>query len=444
MQNNAIIVGAGWAGLSAAFTLAQKGMKVTLLEAAPQAGGRARSVFFPPEQVDNGQHLLLGAYHHTLKILAAIGISEQSVFLRTPLRLLLKNVSSNDSEIDLKINNLAFPFNLILGIISSKGLSNGERMAALRFCRIIRAKQFKIDQDISVEALLLQYKQPPRLIRHLWAPIALATLSTPIYLASAQVFLKVLKDSFTHKTTNAHSLLPIQDLSQVFPNPLLQFLIQKGSRIVYHQRVENLLIADDQCIGIQTASEKWMSDKIILATPPDTTAQLLNASPLLANIQQQLLTLQYQPITTVYLRFKDPIHLPHPMIGVIGGMAQWIFDRRFAGQPHIMSLVISGHGPHSSLDKTTLISLILQEVNSLLPHLEAPIAYKIICEKKAAFSCEVGINQQRPQVQTPIKGLCLAGDYTQTEYPATLEGAVRSGIQAAEWVSLNHSVEYSI
>jgi squalene-associated FAD-dependent desaturase len=441
MKNNAIVVGAGWAGLATALTLAQKGVKVTLLEAAPQAGGRARSVFFPPDQVDNGQHLLLGAYHHTLSLLASIGVPEQSVFMRTPLRLLLKTSST---EFDFKAKNLFSPFNVILGILTSKGLLRRERMAALRFCRAIQAINFELEQDISVETLLLQYKQSPSLINQLWAPIALAALSTPIHQASAQIFLKVLKDSFRDSRQNSNYLFPILDLSQVFPKPILQFLTQQGSEIRYNQRVEKLLIDQDRCIGVQTSEGNWLGNTTVLATPPNTTAELLKVSARLSETQQQLSNLRYQPITTVYFRFKDPVNLPYPMMGVINGISQWIFDRSFANQPHLMSIVISGQGPHSQLDKISLIALLIQEIKMLYPHLNAPIASKVICEKKAAFSCDVGINQHRPSSNTSLEGLFLAGDYTQTGYPSTLEGAVQSGIHTAELVASSYSVKPSI
>jgi len=441
-----IIVGAGWAGLSAAVTLAQHGVKVILLEAAPQAGGRARNIAFNGNAsfsdqcyLDNGQHLLLGAYQQTLALLQSIGVSENSVFTRKPLRLWIE---SSNAGIDLKLNNLAYPLNLMLAFITAKGLSRGEKSAALRFYRALTILQFEIKTDISVQELLLEYRQPASLITHLWEPLTQAALSTPIAEASAQVFLTVLKNTFAQKKSHSNFLFPKTDLSNLFPNPALAFLLrqQGAGAIHYHQRVQALDIDLDtgNCRGVQTKKQYWEAADLILATPPEKTAKLLlphlDKYPELSDSLKKLQKFQYQPITTVYLEFKTPPNLPYPLLGLAGQTGHWVFDRTTVSQPNIISVVITGNGSHLELSQQLLVSILYQELKQKFPGLGQIQNFKIITEKKAAFACQVGIEAQRPSAQLPIPGITLAGDYIQPGYPASLEAAVQSGIHAAHLI----------
>src|SRR5262249_45830271 len=154
---------------------------------------------------------------------------------------------------------------------------------------------------------------------------------------------------------------------------------------------------------------------------------------------ENLQKFRYQPITTVYLRYPTPIRLKTPMIGIIHGIGHWIFDRFVAGQPDILSIVMTGFGPHSDLNHTTLVEKVASEISRLFPRLPAHLDYRVICEKRAAFSCDVGINDYRPLNTSPLSNLFLAGDYTQTGYPATLEGAIQSGVKAAQCIILSDS-----
>jgi squalene-associated FAD-dependent desaturase len=432
-----IVVGAGWAGLSAAVILAQNGITATLLEAAPQAGGRARSISFNQYQLDNGQHLLLGAYQQTLSLLQSIGLSESNLFSRTALRLWIE---SSNAGIDLKLNNLPFPLNLMLAFITAKGFSKGERSAALRFYRALTILQFEIKEDISVQELLQEYRQPASLIAHLWAPLTLAALSTPIEQASAQVFLQVLKNTFAQKNKHSNFLFPRTDLSNLFPKPVIAYLKQKNVTLAYNERVQSLVIEKGICHGVQTKKQSYETTEIILAIPPDKAAELLspylNAHPKLLDCHQQLQQFRYQPITTVYLEFDKPVNLPYPMLGLVQQTGHWLFDRSTVSQPNILSIVITGRGQHLEMSQQALVDTLLRELKQKFPNLGSLILqnFKVITEKQAAFSCRVGVDYHRPSATLPIPGITLAGDYTQSGYPASLEAAVQSGVTAAQLV----------
>lgn len=442
-----IVVGAGWAGLSCAFYLAKKGHRVTVLEAAPKVGGRARGIAFGETLVDNGQHILLGAYQNFLKLLDDLDIAEEMLITRLPLNLMFKDISpikknnKNRPVRALRLPDLFPPLHILLGFLVAKGFSLKERFAALYFCRKVYSQNFQLKQDVSLMQLLTSYKQPLTLIKYFWEPLALASLSTPIHYASAQVFLNVLKDSFTKNKTHSDILFPKHPLSDVLPNPIVSYLKKHNHAVLCHQRAQALIIKNGMGCGIQTDKEKFFADGIVLATPPSTTAKLLSPDAIGAPIANALIsTLQaftYQPITTAYLRFAFPVSLKIPMMGLSNSLIQWVFDRATSQQSTILSAVITGNGPHIGLEHKTLIALTMAALKKSFPNfasLGEPLETKVVTEKQAAFSCVVGIDLIRPDNTTPIPNLWLAGDYTRTGYPATLEGALKSGKMAAQLI----------
>lgn len=460
-----IIVGAGWAGLTAALSLTRAGHEVTVLEAAPQTGGRARCISFGDQSVDNGQHLFIGAYQNILTILEWLKIPEEKIFQRMPLTLSMFRSTpySPHQSLALRLSNLPKPFHLLTALISAKGFSLSERLKTMQFFQKIKAKDFHLPEDISVLNLLQDYNQPSSLIEKLWGPIALAALSTPISQASAKVFVTILKQTFLGPKKYSDWLFPKADLSEVLPNPLVAYLNQYEKKVFFHQRVQELIIENGQCVGVKTNNAIFKGRSVILATPPHVTAQLLSSHAKLNNnsltLLQNLQKFHYQPITTVYLRYAKPIDLTYPMVGLINQTGQWIFDRKTVGQANILSVVMTGHGPHSQMEQPALIKQISQELKMMAPLLanttnaanntnnintknthnflslqDAPIDSRVVTEKRAAFSCDIGIEHYRPSHKTPFVNLWITGDYTQIGYPATLESAVQSGMEVAKLI----------
>lgn len=416
-KESVLIVGAGWAGLSAAVSLSQAGFKVTVLEAAPQAGGRARKISCFNENLDNGQHLLMGAYQKTLALLATLGISESEVLHRMPF-----------DYYGIDIKKPQHPIRLKRSLLGWRGFSLVERLQIVRFLSVV--DQYEVGSmilDGSVHDFLIKELQSLALIKKLWEPLALAALSTPIKSASIILFLNSLKAVFS---TKSHSdwLIPKTDLSELLPNPAACYLSTHNSHILYHHRAKALLIEEGKCQGVITKDKIFRSQNVILATPPHVTESLLKT------INHPFAAVAYQSITTVYLHYKTPVLLPYPMIGLINTTAQWLFDRSITAQPNILSVVISGDGAHRDLEAEVLVKQLLNDIATPFPRLANPIDYRVISEKKAAFTAAIGITESRPDTKTQIPGLLLAGDYIKTPYPATLEGAVESGLTAAQAV----------
>ncbi|MGE0082222.1 MAG: hydroxysqualene dehydroxylase HpnE [Thiohalomonadaceae bacterium] len=424
-----VVVGGGWAGLAAAVELTDLGHRVIVLESSRQLGGRARRLAFGSDGVDNGQHLLIGAYHETLRLMDRVGMQEHHACLRLPLRL---EVRSGRDTLLLKAPHLPAPVHLAVALLAGRGLRLGERLRALRFALRHYLSGFELPEDASVADLLAD--QPARLTRLLWNPLCLATLNTVPEQASARVFLRVLRDAFARKRCDSDLLIPRVDLGRSFPEPALDFIERHGGQVRLGARVTALEIRSHRVAGLWLGDERIAASQVILAVPPNIAARLLSAHAGSALLAGTLATFEYEPIATVYLRYPAHVHLPAEMVGLADGMAQWLFDRRVYGQPGLLAAVISGPGEHTDMTREALAARVAGEIAAQFPHFPAPVDQLVVREKRATFRCTVGIDDHRPHARTPLAGCWLAGDYTDTGYPATLEGAVRSGVQCARLV----------
>jgi len=425
-SDRVVIVGGGWAGMAAALELSQHHIPVSLFESAPAFGGRARTVQIDSLDFDNGQHLLIGAYHETLRLLAQMGISEGSVLKRLPLRLEIAG------ELRLESGPLPAPLHLLWGLLSAKGMRHADRYHATRMSLALALSGYRLTEDISVTELLARYRQSPWLIRNLWEPLCLATLNTPLQQASAQVFLRVLQESFSRSRHDADLLLPKVPLGELFCESAAHHLQTSGSnQLQLRSKVSGLTTSNGKVTNVTVDGESLPVDTLILATAPAATSHLLKPLPETASLATAIAELGAQPIATVYLHYPDTT-LPFPMLGLTGSVSQWIFDRSVCGQPGWYAVVISAEGEHSAWDKAELVEHVQQELAERLSHWPVRAAqWHVIREKRATFECRVDIEAHRPDNTTPLKGLWLAGDYTNTGYPATLEGAVRSGVECA-------------
>lgn len=433
MSDRVIVVGAGWAGLAAAVELAAAGHPPLLLEAAPKPGGRARSLDFDGRNLDNGQHLFIGAYHQTLRLMQLVGLEADQAFLRQPMQLSL--YAPGEAPVELRLSHAwPAPLNLLTALMRARGLTYRQRLSALRLALALGMKRFRLARDLPVSQLLRQYHQSPSLIHKLWAPICLATLNTPVEEASSTLFLQVLRDSFTRQRQDADLLLPRHDLGRLFPEPAVDYLREHGSQVLLGQRVRGLIVEDGRVRGVRCGEQSHRAEQVILAVAPAQAAGLLASSAGLESLAGQLTGLDSHPISTVYLRYPHDVRLPQPMIGLLDGPGQWVMERRLSGHADILSVVISGPGAHMALDKAELIRRVDQQLRQHLPELEHPVQGKVIRERRACFRALSGVQERRPAFDAGPPGLLLAGDYTAGPYPATLEGAVRSGVQCARHI----------
>lgn len=417
------IIGGGYAGLSAASELAFRNIKTIVFEASPSLGGRARGISFKNAGLDNGAHIFSGAYRETLRMMQLVG-ALQDAFLRIPLQIEIKD------RFKLKAKTLPSPFNLLVGILLAEGISIKERLQIIRFMHSMQKCNFHLPKDITLTELLDQYKQAKALQKYMWEPICVAALNTLPKDASAQIFLNVLRDGVVNGKKEASDfLLPRVDLSNVFPNRAAEYIQSKNGDINLLSPVEKIT-AQDGCFEVHVKNGLEKVDAVILSVGPHQASSLLNDLPSMSHMLEQLNQFSYEPICTVYLQYDVDIPMHTPMLGFDSELIHWVFDRQTShGQHGLLAAVTSASGRHLEMEKEELANAVAKEMTEHFPELQKPLWSKVITEKFATFSCKPGL--KRPGNITPLKNFFIAGDYTDSEYPATIESAVRSGVKCA-------------
>jgi squalene-associated FAD-dependent desaturase len=416
------VIGGGYAGMAAAVELAGRGVPMTVFEAAPALGGRARRVTVNDTALDNGLHILIGAYSETLRLIDKVTPKRDS-FLRLPLDLQIHN------QFHLRAPKLPAPLHVAWALLTAKGLSFEHKRAAARFMNAMKACNYRLQQDCTVEALLAEHQQPSVLIEYLWAPLCVAALNTPMQRASAQVFLNVLRDSLGAGRAASDLLLARTDLTALFPKPAAEYVRACGGQVEVGATVERIT-RDGEGFTLQVQGHTRRFDQVICAVAPHRVSLLLADIAELQSAAQQIETLQYEPIHSVWLQFDGAVTPPSPMIGLANSPAQWLFDRgTICGQRGLIGAVISASEEHVGEAQEELATRVVADIAKAFGPLPKLLWHRVIAEKRATFSCTPGL--KRPAAETPCPGFVLAGDYVAGDYPATIEAAVRSGIAAA-------------
>jgi len=437
-ESEILIIGSGWAGISAAIPLIEQGKQVCIIDSAKAPGGRARCVSYRDYHVDNGTHIMVGAYTHTLALIKKVHKrntwNENLLLERQTLNLSYKQ--RNDIDITLPAVPLPAPLNIVCSFLFASGLSFKDKLQILSLGLKIKLNIVPLKSDINLKTFLKQQNQSLKVIKSIWEPLCIAILNTPIAQASTEIFLRVLKDSFFKNSKASNLLFFKTDLSVAFPSAAQKYIEQHKGLIHFNRRATSITKEDDHYI-INTKLTKYKTKHVIIATAPIATKKLL--SDLTNNNKHNVLinnlkAFTYQPICTVYLQYPKEVSCGRTMQGFLGTTVQWVFNKSTQEQPNLISVVISSEGSHMEWDNTKLIQTVTGELAEFYQEWPQPDNAFVIREKRATFTASVNINRIRPSNKTDIHNIWLAGDYTNTHYPATLEGAVRSGHQCAQHI----------
>ena len=443
---DAIVVGAGFAGLSAAVRLSRDGARVLVLEARGRLGGRATA--FPDretgELVDNGQHVLMGCYRDTFAFLHDIG-AESHVRIQPQLTVTMIDRSGVRSRLDC--SGMPAPLHLLSGLFDWSALTWADRWSALGMNRAIRLARREAAGDHrrhaaspgeTVEAWLVRNGQTPRLCEMLWDPLALAALNQPPSVAAAPPFARVLGEMFGGDPHGAAIALPTRPLDAMYAAPAAEFVEACGGTVKTGAPAK-VRVAGGRVSAVAAGSETWTAQAVICAVPwfalPETFEG--DAQPL-AELLDSASRTAACPIVTVNLWFDRPI-LDEPFIGLPGRTMQWVFDKRLVVGDSASHLTFVSSGAADVVGRTNpeLIELARHDLTSAIGAAADArlVNATVVREPRATFSLAPG-QPQRPATTTPVAGLFLAGDWVDTGLPATIEGAVRSGHWAAEAAKL--------
>jgi squalene-associated FAD-dependent desaturase len=416
------VIGGGWAGLSAAIEATVLGAHVTLFEMAPQLGGRARSVDIDGMIFDNGQHILIGAYVETLRMMRTVGVDVGAAFLRTPLRLV--DAAGDGLQLPSGPPMLAFA----RGVLAQKAWPFRDRISLLAAACGWAFRGFRCDPRVTVAQLV---QGVPASVRNdLIDPLCIAALNTPSPSASATVFLRVIRDALFSGKGSADLLLPRCRLSELLPKPAHGWLLASGARVRIGTRVDRIARVDASTGAWLVDDEAF--DDVILASSASEAARL--AGPINAGWAAAAAALTYEPIVTVYAHCEGT-RLPSPMVALPSNEeslpAQFVFDHgQLGGGPGLLAFVISGAAPWIARGLDATRDATLSQGQALLKsHLLAPLEHvRTLTEKRATFRCTPDLARPPGLI---VPGLVAAADYVAGPYPATIEGAVRSAVAAA-------------
>ena len=470
MTPRTVIVGGGLAGLAAAVALAERGVLVTVLESRPRLGGRASSFVDKSSatEIDNCQHVNLACCTNFQHFCRTLGLDD--LFRTEPV---LYFIGPDNVVNRLSAGALPAPFHLLRAFGSLSYLSAGDRLRIGLGLRALARVRDGAERRLAFDAWLASQRQPETAIHRFWGPVLISALSETLDRIDVASARKVFVDAFLANRAGWRVQIPTVPLNVLYGDRLLGWFAARGAAMRLQAGVERIVLREGRAAGVLLRSgETVAADHVILAVPHWIVLDLLpeecRAQPDLAKVPE----LESAPISSVHLWFDRPIlfglapsgrspqrgealdagePLPHAML--IGRFGQWIFNRTLlhaagskgspvesgpepsdAGKSFLLQVVISASRNVEAMSQQEATSKVVEELREIFPRCrEAALLHsRVVTERRAVFSSRPGAVECRPLQQSPVENLQLAGDWTRTGWPATMEGAVRSGYLAAE------------
>jgi hydroxysqualene dehydroxylase len=434
-----IIIGGGFAGLQAGVALSEQGASVLLLERRNFLGGRAYSFLDPltGDVVDNGQHLFMGCYERTIAFLEKIGCLDRLSFQDKPRVDFLDRENGFTS---FECPRLPAPLYAVAGLLRLKGLTMGDKLRAYKVGRAIKKIGKRDQNDLTVSDWLDRLDQSQRIKERFWNPMAIATLNESPEIASAAMLKVVLKEAFGKGIKNAAIGISRVGLSDLYTEGAQEFIEARGGEVRTGAQVARLIVERGRAAAVELKDgERIEADYFISAVPHSAFLQMIS-DELRTGEFMQLASLESSPIVSINLWFDRPA-IDREFVGLIGAQSQWIFNKDLIVKPNRranqIAVIISAARKFVDYTKEQLVEMALAELNDLLPETRfAKLRHsRIVKEREATLSHTVESDRIRPGPRTKARNLILAGDWTATGLPATIESAVVSGEMAARIVA---------
>lgn len=429
-----VIIGGGLSGLAAAVTLAEEGFQITLLEKKPFLGGRASSYPVPGTEdsyVDNCQHVLLKSCTNLIDFYARLGTAHEITYFD---RILFFDEESHPAF--LHGSMLPVPFHLLPALFHFHPLGvKGKFRIAYAFFHMMRAKK-KLEELDSVTMLewLQQHKQTNREIETFWRTLLVSALNEDIEIASARYGIKVFLDGMLLHREAFHMGIPKVPLNQLYTRAAMNFLNRYKVNLLLRSTISEIVIEHAKVSQIRlTDGSSLKGDYFVSSVSPDVLLKLLpNSLSEKNDYFAKLGHFETSPITAIYLWFDRQI-TDADSAALLGRTIQWIFNKKDEGY---VGLVVSASRKLLPLERNEIIGMALGDLRELFPKInEARLLRSVVIKEPfATFSCRAGCDQIRPDQRTPLENFWVAGDWTKTGWPGTMESAVRSGYRCAELI----------
>ena len=439
-MKNVLIVGGGIAGITAAYHLSKSGYKVQILEVTDNLGGRLTALFDSKsgEMIDNGQHALMTAYHTFLELLKECNADN---LLNIQKHLEVTYYDTNQKKTRLYAGYLPSKTGFVLGFLMLGGLSIKSKINIIKLMRLIEKNpQSSYYSELSCIDFLKQTNQTNDAISRFWEPFVVATMNCTLEQASASILINILRRAFIEDLENSKLILPAADLRYIL-QPVIEKLKSQNVEIFCSTKVSRLLFDGKKIIGAETSKgEKYFADYIISALQPYSLLKILPNS--LLEQFSYLEKFTYSPIVSVFIWTNHEL-FNEDFVATLGTDIQWIFNRNKIIKhgltktfKHTYSITTSTAAKFSSMKQSEIIDCVASDIKKVFPHFEKEniLHYRIITEKFATFIANQQTEKIRPDTVTSIPNFLLAGDWTNTKLPATIEGASFSGKKAAEAV----------
>ena len=419
-----IVIGGGIAGLTSAAYLTKQNIKVTLLESSPKLGGRAYSFTEQKSNdvVDNGQHILMGCYSDTINFLKLISAKDNFIYQKS---LLINFITQAGEVVRLKSFTSLYPFNLLFALLNFKAITFTERLSLIRFVIKLPFISHQKLSDKNVRDWLKKEKQSDDTIKSLWEIIAVGALNTNIDKASAFMFREILMKIFFNGNFASTIILPKYGLSDSYVKNAKEYIESNGGEIKLSSSVKEFIISDNKIVGIKIADEVYKDFDYVISAIPFYAFN--NIYPEL--FLDEKIEFEYSSILNIHIWLKNN-PLKEQFYGLIASPVHWIFNKG----NHI-NLVISDADYLIDKPAVEIYNMCVCELIKITKLKESDFShYKVLKEKRATFVPSNKIDYLRPSSNTKIANLFLAGDWTDTGLPSTIESAVKSGRTAAEHV----------